>query len=107
MKRLLILAAALAASAGLAQPPASPPATPDSHDPNEMVCQRVQMLGSRLNTGRMCMTRQQWERAAPGRPGGRRAGADQPDRAEIKAAGAGLHRAERVAIRGAPRGTGP
>ena len=61
MKRFIILAAALAAPAGLAQPPANPPATPDSHDPNEMICQRVQMLGSRLNTGRMCMTRAQWD----------------------------------------------
>ena len=61
MKRLLILAAALAAASGLAQPPASPPATPNNHDPNEMICQRVQMLGSRLNAGRMCMTRQQWD----------------------------------------------
>jgi TolA-binding protein len=63
MKRLVILAAALAASAGFAQPPASPPAAgaTDSHDPNEKVCQRVQALGSRLTAGRVCMTRSQWE----------------------------------------------
>ncbi|HMG46584.1 MAG TPA: hypothetical protein VK614_03890 [Allosphingosinicella sp.] len=61
MKRFVFLAAGLAASAGFAQPAASPPATPDDHDPNEMVCQRVQMLGSRLNAARMCMTRQQWD----------------------------------------------
>jgi hypothetical protein len=62
MKRFVILAAGLAASAGLAQPPAAtPPAPADSHDPNEMICQRIQALGSRLNAGRMCMTRAQWE----------------------------------------------
>ena len=63
MKRFVILAAGLAATAGFAQPPASAPpaATPDSHDPNEMICQRIQALGSRLTAGRMCMTRAQWE----------------------------------------------
>jgi hypothetical protein len=63
MKSSIILAAGLAASAGFAQPPASPPdaAATDSHNPNEMVCRRVQALGSRLTAGRMCMTRQQWE----------------------------------------------
>jgi hypothetical protein len=63
MKSPIILAAGLVASAGLAQPPATPPdaAAPDSHDPNEMICQRVQALGSRLTAGRVCMTRLQWE----------------------------------------------
>jgi len=63
MKRFLILAAGLAATAGFSQPPASAPtaATPDSHDPNEMICQRMLMPGSRLNAGRVCMTRLQWE----------------------------------------------
>jgi predicted secreted protein len=63
MKRFVVLAAGLAASAGFAQPPASAPAATqaDSYDPNEMICRRVQALGSRLNAGRVCMTRQQWE----------------------------------------------
>ena len=63
MKRFVLLAAGLAASAGIAQPPAGPPNAnaPDGHDPNEVICQRVRMLGSRLNSGRMCMTRQQWD----------------------------------------------
>ncbi|HEV2817974.1 MAG TPA: hypothetical protein VGW40_12225 [Allosphingosinicella sp.] len=63
MKRFVILAAGLVASAGFTQPPASPSSTdaPDSHDPNELICQRMLMPGSRLNAGRVCMTRQQWE----------------------------------------------
>lgn len=63
MNKLVILATGLAASAGFAQPPASAPAANagESHDPNEMICRRVQMLGSRLNAARMCMTRAQWD----------------------------------------------
>jgi hypothetical protein len=29
-------------------------------DPNEVVCQRESVVGSRLATRRVCMTRQQW-----------------------------------------------
>jgi hypothetical protein len=63
MKALLAIVVALTASAGVAQQPAAPAAGDPSapHDPNEMICQRVQMLGSRLNAARVCMTRLQWE----------------------------------------------
>ena len=60
MRMYLVPTLGLAASAGLAQPAAAPPAA-NPHDPNEMVCQRVQVLGSRLNNQRVCMTRAQWE----------------------------------------------
>lgn len=29
-------------------------------DPNEVVCERQEVLGSRLNTRRVCMTRSEW-----------------------------------------------
>jgi Spy/CpxP family protein refolding chaperone len=67
MKSSTLLAAALAAAAaGLAQA-APEPAVPPSgarpapaYDPNEMVCRRVQEIGSRLRAARMCLTRAQW-----------------------------------------------
>jgi hypothetical protein len=63
MKWFAVLAAGLAASAGIAQPPAGQPsarATANAHNPNEMVCQRMMMPGSRLAAGRMCKTRAEW-----------------------------------------------
>lgn len=38
-------------------PPPAPRKTPD---PNEVVCEKQQVLGSRLQTRRVCMTRAQW-----------------------------------------------
>ena len=32
-----------------------------AYNPNEIVCQRIQVLGSRLTYGRLCKTRAQWE----------------------------------------------
>ena len=64
MKIPILLAAALAASAGFAQPtPQSAPAGGASAgaDPNEVICRRVQESGSRLKTQRVCATRAQWE----------------------------------------------
>ena len=39
---------------------AQPPAAQSNADPNEMVCRNLRETGSRLNTNRVCMTRQQW-----------------------------------------------
>lgn len=67
MKRLAIAAAAgLVATAVLAHQPAAPRADSNAnqnaaHDPNEVVCQRIQALGSRLAYGRMCKTRAEWD----------------------------------------------
>lgn len=60
MKAYLALALGLTVSAGLAQTPGAGGAA-SPHDPNERICQRVQVLGSRLNNQRVCMTRAQWE----------------------------------------------
>lgn len=48
---------ALSAAAAAADPPAGKP----PRDPNEVVCERQEVLGSRLNTKRVCMTRAQWQ----------------------------------------------
>lgn len=34
---------------------------PKKGDPNEVICERQQELGSRLATRKVCMTRAQWE----------------------------------------------
>lgn len=43
-------------------PPASkPPSSPRAGtDPNEVICQRQEVVGSRLQKRRVCMTRAQW-----------------------------------------------
>jgi invasion protein IalB len=63
MKRLIVLATMLAASAALAQVPrrSAPGAGPNAgHDMNEVVCRSQSAIGSRLNRQRVCATRQQW-----------------------------------------------
>ena len=65
---LFVFAAVLSAtsySAALAQqqnvPPANPQATAGkTADLNEVVCEKQEVVGSRLATKRVCMTRGQW-----------------------------------------------
>lgn len=52
-------APAFAQSAPPAQP-SQPQAAKPSRDPNEIVCERQQQLGSRLATERVCKTRAEW-----------------------------------------------
>jgi hypothetical protein len=43
------------------QPTAAPvPQAKKGRDPNEIVCQKVEVLGSRLATKRVCQTRAEW-----------------------------------------------
>ena len=35
-------------------------AAPPDADPNELICRNMRETGSRLNTNRVCMTREQW-----------------------------------------------
>ncbi|MGL3822102.1 hypothetical protein [Sphingopyxis sp. R3-92] len=71
-----LLGCALATSipAHAAETPAAPPGKPattasasggkaKSRDPNEVVCRKEQVLGSRLETRRVCMTRSEWAEA--------------------------------------------
>jgi hypothetical protein len=61
MKKMVILTAILASSAGWAQTPTSGGDTNEANlDPNETVCQPVAQTGSRLSRARVCMTRAQW-----------------------------------------------
>lgn len=59
-------AAALMASSAapaIAQAPApsqAPSPQPSGADPNEIVCERQEVLGSRLAKKKVCMTRAQW-----------------------------------------------
>jgi hypothetical protein len=36
-------------------------ATPKEKDPNRIICERVDEIGSRLSSTKVCMTAQQWE----------------------------------------------
>lgn len=47
------------ATVAIAQTPASQPAK-KALDPNEVVCEKQPVAGSRLATKRVCMTRAQW-----------------------------------------------
>lgn len=38
----------------------APPTAKKKTDPNEMVCEKQEVLGSRLATRKVCMTRSQW-----------------------------------------------
>ena len=55
MTKFAILILTMSAStAALAEEPAATP------DPNEIICQTVQVIGSRLGASRRCATRAQW-----------------------------------------------
>jgi hypothetical protein len=63
MRPFLVLALGLTASAGFAQPPASAPpadANANEYNPSEILCRRMIIPGSRLQSGRMCKTRAEW-----------------------------------------------
>ena len=39
---------------------AAPPAAPKANAQDEMVCEKIEVIGSRLQTKKVCMTRAQW-----------------------------------------------
>ncbi|HLK26717.1 MAG TPA: hypothetical protein VKT30_18835 [Caulobacteraceae bacterium] len=43
------------------QQAAQTPPKKDPHDPNEVICRRVEELGTRLGGEKVCMTRAQWD----------------------------------------------
>jgi predicted secreted protein len=55
---VLVASPVSADNSGQAPPPANRTNTPD---PTEIVCQKVEVLGSRLAVKKVCMTRSQWE----------------------------------------------
>jgi hypothetical protein len=56
---LLLVQTAALAMAQAATPPATAPAKPQK-DPNEIVCEKQEQLGSRLVVKKICMTRAEW-----------------------------------------------
>ena len=55
----LLFSTVVAAATAAAPVPPAPP-TADSR-PDRMICERVEELGSRLNSHRVCMLRSQWQ----------------------------------------------
>jgi len=55
---VLVLAVAAIASA---QPSSAKDKPKDPKDPNEKICEKQSVLGSRLATRRVCATRAEWE----------------------------------------------
>jgi len=63
MRKMAILCATVAASAGLAQALADPPARKTREgagDPKQIVCRSETEVGSRLGRRRVCRTREEW-----------------------------------------------
>ena len=58
------LVGALSASAVLvlfsAAPPAPDPPARKTQDPNERICEKISIIGSRLAVKRVCLTRAEW-----------------------------------------------
>jgi hypothetical protein len=48
------------ASFGLAATAQAAPRSDDKKDPNKMICEKQEVLGSRLAVKRVCMTRAEW-----------------------------------------------
>lgn len=61
--RLAVLALLAGAAPVAAQSSSSTPPAPNStqKDPNRIICERQQEVGSRLASKRVCMTAQQWQ----------------------------------------------
>jgi hypothetical protein len=63
MRAVVRLAALAMMSLAIACPAVaqdSPPAKGKAKDPNQIVCQKQEVLGSRLAVKRVCMTRAEW-----------------------------------------------
>jgi hypothetical protein len=63
MKRLVLLIAAIGATAGVAQLDAQPRAktSKSTYDPSQIVCSRERETGSRVMQRRVCMPQRDWE----------------------------------------------
>jgi hypothetical protein len=66
LRAIVLVAAAVGATASFAAPtpqnttPSSGTTAAKSLDPNEVICEKQEVLGSRLAAKRVCMTRSQW-----------------------------------------------
>src|SRR5258708_1313379 len=57
---LMVSAIAVSPAFSQTQPAQQPPAAKAGPNPNEVVCEKQEEIGSRLATHRVCMTRAQW-----------------------------------------------
>ncbi|MDP5277668.1 hypothetical protein Q9Q95_01925 [Sphingomonas sp. DG1-23] len=55
-----IVAVSLFSLAGASLAAAQEGAKPKTRDPNEVICKKEEVLGSRLQSRKVCMTRAQW-----------------------------------------------
>lgn len=63
LRAVILVTAAFGATGSFAAqtpPGATPSSVVKAHDPNEVICERQEVLGSRLQAKRICMTRSQW-----------------------------------------------
>jgi invasion protein IalB len=64
LRAILFLAIAFGApTVAAAQQASTPPSSgtaKNAHDPSEIVCEKQEVIGSRLTTKRVCLTRAQW-----------------------------------------------
>lgn len=65
LRAIVFLTAAAfgASSPAAAQQSSAPPSSSTvkkAHDPSEIVCEKQEVIGSRLTTKRVCLTRAQW-----------------------------------------------
>lgn len=56
----VLLAGTILSLPAAAQELTPPPVKKAAKDPNEVVCEKQEVLGSRLAVRKICMTRQQW-----------------------------------------------
>jgi hypothetical protein len=56
----LLFAVPAAAQTAAAPSPAPPTATGSARDLNKIICEKQEVIGSRLATRRVCMTRAEW-----------------------------------------------
>ena len=58
--RLVTLTLLLSAAPALSQTNAAQRAKPAQNDPNRIICEKIEQVGSRLATKRICLTAAQW-----------------------------------------------
>ena len=62
LRSLIAISVLLTAVPAVAQDAAQPqPAKSKAKDPNKVVCEKVEAIGSRISSKRVCMTLAQWE----------------------------------------------
>lgn len=62
LRSILAISGLIAAVPAVAQAPApSRPLSSKAKDPNKTICEKVEIIGSRISSKRVCMTAAQWD----------------------------------------------